>query len=111
MVLLEIREVAVAELATTLLRGRSIDLPQPGSVVEGAALDIAGWVLGQDTPALAVELVHAGRVARRVPVGVRRPDVAAAFPTVAAAELSGFQTALPVLGPAAELELEVRAVL
>ena len=75
--LLEIVEVAIAELEAERLWGRSIDLPAAGSRVEARAVDVAGWVLGRGAPAVAVELVHGGAPFRRVPVQAHRPDVAA----------------------------------
>jgi glycosyltransferase involved in cell wall biosynthesis len=76
---------------------------------------VAGWVLGESIPAVSVELVQfdpmveTDRVLQRLPLRPR-PDVAAAFPCSSAASC-GFETAIPLHGPTAELTLTVRAVL
>jgi hypothetical protein len=103
-------EVALAEVDSERLLGSNIEAPQPGLRTDGHELDLTGWVLGRDSPAVAVEVVHGGIVVRRAPVQVRRPDVASAFPEAQAAQRSGFRTKVGVAGMG-ELELGVQAVL
>ncbi len=109
--LLEIEDVGLAELEGEQLWGRHIGRPQVGSHSDAKALDIVGWVLGRSAPAVAVEVLHAGVVIRRVRVGEHRPGMAAAFPHVPAAAQSGFRATVNLLGTTAEIELVVQAVL
>jgi hypothetical protein len=110
MALIEIVDVDKAELDAEQLRGRNIEDPKPGSQVDGRAIYVAGWVLGRNSPALTVEVVHDGTIIQSAPINVRRPDIVAAFPGVSGAEQSGFRThvAVPNSG---EFELLVQAVL
>jgi SAM-dependent methyltransferase len=93
------------------LWGHSIDLPRPGSRSEGWGLSVAGWVLGQEAPAVAVEVVHEGGVMLWAPIGLNRPDVAAAYPAVRGAEQSGFRAVVRLPARNREWALLLRAVL
>jgi hypothetical protein len=57
------------------------------------AVNIAGWVVGDASPAAAVEFEQGGEVVWRAPVGGERPDVVEAFPGAAVGQ-PGFQTTL-----------------
>lgn len=92
------------------LRGHFIDTPRAGIECAANDIEVSGWVLGHQGAAVAVEIVHKGTVIRRALVNIRRPDVAAAYPDVVGAELSGFCTILSVL-VIHPLELGIRAVL
>ena len=110
MALVEFEEVVQLPLDAGRLTGFFLDHPRSGMSSDASAVDVWGWVLGRSVPAVAVEIVHDGRVIRRAPVNVHRPDVAAAYPAVTGAEYGGFQTTLRMLGVTA-IELGVRAVL
>jgi peptidoglycan/xylan/chitin deacetylase (PgdA/CDA1 family) len=103
--------VSVAKLDLERLWGCSLDRPVPGSRAESFAVEIAGWVLGREAPAVAVEVVHAGVVLRRVSLGLNRPDVASAHPEVPGAEQSGFRAIVSVPAANEGLTLLVRAIL
>jgi hypothetical protein len=109
--IVNIVDVSSRDLSEERLWGCNIDLPVPGGgQTEPHALSIIGWVLGRSAPAVAVELVSEGTVLSRVPIDVRRPDIAAAFPEISGAERSGFQTILDLSEMAPGFELLVRAV-
>jgi len=110
MALLEIVDVAVAELDTKQLRGRNIEAPKTHKEIDSDKMLLVGWVLGRSSPALTIEVVHDGTVLQNAPIDVQRPDVDAAFPEASAAKQSGFCTtvAIPNTG---ESELLVQAVL
>jgi hypothetical protein len=110
MALVEIEDVAKTELDAEQLQGRNIEVPKPGSRADSDTIHVVGWVLGRNSPALTVEVVHDGTVIQSAPIDVRRPDVVAAFPEVPGAEQSGFRTnvTIPDTG---ENELLVQAVL
>ncbi len=78
-------DVSSRDLSEERLWGCNIDLPMPASRTEGYAINVAGWVLGRSSPAVAVELVNDGVVLLRVPIDILRPDIVAAFPDVSGA--------------------------
>src|SRR4030095_12922462 len=108
---LDILDVTPADRTAERLWGCSIDQPVRGAQVGSRSVDLLGWVLGRQSPAVAVEVVHEGVVLRRVSLNSSRPDVATVFPHVPGAERSGFPTTPtpPTIKP--ELELLVQAVL
>jgi len=62
------------------------DAPRPGHQTGGHPIEINTWVLGRESPANTVERVSEGAVVQRVPLGLRRPDVATSYPGVSGAE-------------------------
>jgi len=87
----------------------SIDLPSRGTLANRGLLEVAGWVIGEDVPAVAVEAAASGSVLRRVPL-IGRPDVAAAFPEVPGSDCAGYRAFVPARMAAAS-EITVQAVL
>lgn len=77
---------------------------------ETYGFDLAGWVVGRDEPVRELHVVHEGSVVVKVPVGTRRPDVAALFPGALADDRCGFEGFVGLVGVAPEFELCVRAV-
>jgi glycosyltransferase involved in cell wall biosynthesis len=110
MTVIEILDVSLTETVSTRLRGRYIDTV-PGTKTAGYLAQISGWVLGRESPAVAVELLNGSNVCRRVPVNIHRPDVAEIYPRVPEAEYSGFKIQMSVLGLTPEIELVLQAVL
>src|SRR6266446_9539630 len=110
MTVFEILDVSLTETVSTRLRGCSIDTA-PGSKTSGHLAQFWGWVLGRESPAVAVELLNGSNVCRRVRVNVRRPDVTAIYPGVPEAEYSGFKIQMSVLGLTPEIEFLLQAVL
>jgi hypothetical protein len=108
---IEVDSVQLAALDHGLLHGRNFDGPTPGQHANGQPLRLVGWVLGKATPAVAVEIVAAGRLVSRAPVDVERPDLAIAFPDVEGAGTSGFRAPVSVVGAEPFLDLRARAVL
>lgn len=106
----EILEVRRHEPPHEELRGCFLDLPKRGQAIGAAVVEVAGWVLPQDGPAVGVELVFEGRVFQRTPMNQVRPDLAKAFPDVAWAQQSGFRVASRPAGME-EQEWEVRGIL
>jgi Glycosyl transferase family 2 len=89
-----------------------IDHPENGDDLDPSDLRVAGWIVPEQAPVAAVELVLGERRVRRAEAGVERPGVARMFEGPLAAE-AGFRAALNVaaLGAGEEFELGVRAVL
>jgi len=74
-----------------------LEAPAPGALLPVHAVAVAGWVVGADCPALAIEFQVEGEVVWRAPVGIERPDVAEAFPDREVGR-PGFQTTLNMGG-------------
>jgi GT2 family glycosyltransferase len=111
MTVFEILDVSLPETISARLRGRNIEAPAPGSKTTGHLVQFSGWVLGRESPAVAVELLNGSNVCRRVRVNIHRPDVAAVFPEVPEAEYSGFKIQMSVLGLTPQIEFLLQAVL
>jgi glycosyltransferase involved in cell wall biosynthesis len=93
------------------LFGCHIDAPTVGRVGDANAFEIAGWVVGDQVPVVAVELATDGAAFRRVPVGAPRPDLENAFPDKPGVGAAGFSTSISLVGTEAETEIDVRAIL
>jgi glycosyltransferase involved in cell wall biosynthesis len=109
--LVEIGEVSRVEPLPEGLRGYFIDEPKTGAVLDAKAVDVIGWAIGSDRPAVAVEFSYDGEPFWRASLRAERPDLAEAFPERDEASRAGFRTTLNLLGTAAEFEVEVAAVL
>jgi glycosyltransferase involved in cell wall biosynthesis len=109
--LIRINTVALVSPPPVGFRGFHVDVPKAGSLVEAGAVDLAGWVLGDGLEVRGVEVALGGRVVRRLPLGVGRPDLAEAFPDVGGAGRAGFRGSAALLGLERELRLGLRAVL
>lgn len=109
--LVEIAEVALVEPLPPELRGRHVDEPKPGAVLDAKAVDVIGWALGSERQAVAVEFSYAGKPFWRASLRADRPDLAEAFPESDGAARAGFRTTLNLLGTGAEFEVEAAAVL
>ena len=110
MTVIEILDVSLTETVSTRLRGCYIDT-EPGTKTAGHLAQFSGWVLGRESPAVAVELLNGGNVCRRVRVSIRRPDIAEIYPRVPEAEFSGFKIQMSLLGLTPEIEFLLQAVL
>lgn len=71
------------------------EVPTEGAMLPAHAVTVAGWVVGERSPAAAIEFEHGGDLLWRAPVGRERPDVAEAFPGAAVGR-AGFQTTINV---------------
>jgi glycosyltransferase involved in cell wall biosynthesis len=109
--LVEIAEVSRVEPPPEGLGGCFIDEPKAGAVLDAKAVDVIGWAIGSERPAVAVEFSYDGRSFWRAGLRAERPDLADAFPGREEAARAGFRTTLNLLGTAAEFELELAAVL
>jgi hypothetical protein len=111
----EIVDIQLPGLASDQLWGCSLDGPRIGDGVAGRStsyeLEVRGWVLGRRLPAVAIELQHDGSRLWRVPLDVKRPEIAASYPDVPGSDSSGFYVPLNCLSLSLEFELSVRAVL
>ena len=79
MALYEIRDIAFLPERTERLLGFEFDVPAAGERRNLYVVHVAGWAVGRESPAKAVEVLHDGRVLRTVPVRGGREDVAGAL--------------------------------
>jgi hypothetical protein len=73
-------------------------------------LPIEGWVVGRNSPAVHVEVVHGDEVVARSRVEIKRPIVARRFSDVPAAQTAGFEMHVEAAGTG-DSDLQVNAVL
>lgn len=74
-----------------------LEAPAAGALLPVHAVAVAGWAVGADGPAVAIEFEVEGEVLWRAPVRLERPDVAEAFPDREVGR-PGFQTTLNMGG-------------
>jgi hypothetical protein len=110
MATIEITNVISFDIDAKQLQRRNIEAPKPETRLDDGAFHLVGWVIGQNSPAAAVEVIHENTMICHAPVDVNRPDVVAAFPEVAGTEQSGFHTKV-TLSDEEEGELLVQVVL
>jgi hypothetical protein len=101
--------VTLAPRAETVA-GAAIDRPETDQRGDGWSLLVAGWVVGQFSPAHEIQVLCDGMLVRRTRVDLARGDVAAMFPETPGADRSGFRIHLGLIGlpPNAQLEVVVR---
>lgn len=93
------------------LVGAEVDRPGEGDAWDGHTLSLAGWALGTDVPAVAIDLVHEGRVLRKVPLTMPRADVMERHGDRAGGRARcGFRTGITTLGLPDPFEVLVRVV-
>lgn len=111
MALIEILGIHPHDLDRERLWGFHIDLPKRGTRADVYAIQVGGWVVGRESPAVAIELVYENVLVRQDPICMLRPDVVAKYPEVSGSEKCGFWIATGTLGIAPEFELRIDAVL
>jgi glycosyl transferase family 2 len=93
------------------LRGGFLGVPAAGDEVAARELLLRGWVLAEEEPALAVELVCDGSVVGRALVDRPRPDISEAHDDLPHAAECGFEHRLDLGACEGTVEIEVRAVI
>jgi hypothetical protein len=91
--------------------GAGIDRPGPSATGEGWSLNVAGWVVGQSSPAREIQVLFDGGLVCRRPVDVERADVVERFPGRPGAARAGFWAHVGLIGLPPTARLEVVAVL
>jgi predicted SAM-dependent methyltransferase len=77
--LLRVLHVSLAHRDLSRLLGGHLDRPKPGEQRDGAELDIVGWAIGREAPAVGVVVESGAQVVGECPVNAERPDIAQAF--------------------------------
>jgi hypothetical protein len=105
--LLEITDVVQAP-PDPALRAWWLDSPAAGAAFERTTFEVAGWVIGARSPAREVQLLSSGRLVRKLPLNVARPDVVAMHE--GAPERSGFWSPVGTVGFERDVRIELEAV-
>jgi hypothetical protein len=92
------------------LWGAHLDAPRVDDQSRDGAVEVVGWVLGRQAPAVRVEFVSGDVVVGSTAANVRRPDLKDAFPDASERDGGGFRAQLNLLGDAEE-GLDIVAVL
>lgn len=106
----EITDVQLFPPEGPVIRAYIVDTPAPGEQSESDGFVLAGWIIGLAGPIQSISVSESGRTLTDLPVGGRRPDVAAAHPGVDGAEFSGFNGWVPTVGLGPTFLLEFHAV-
>lgn len=106
-----VKRTAMLDRLPPALVAGGLNKPAIGHTVSSPVLEIDGWVIGKESAAQAVEVVHQGRVIRSIPVGLERPEVTAKHSGDAGADRPGFAGLLSTLGLPPEFQLDLRVVL
>jgi hypothetical protein len=89
----------------------AIDQPRAGEQFCGAGFEINGWVIGGKVPVGRVRATMQSQSTLLYPLGVRRPDVAADYPSHPLAGVSGFSGWAPVDPNQGDWQLTLEAIL
>ncbi|NJK38983.1 MAG: tetratricopeptide repeat protein [Oscillatoriales cyanobacterium RM2_1_1] len=108
---IRIEAVLKSELDSELLRDFNIDQPVSQQDITAISLPIKGWVLGKNSPIIAVEVIYNNRVFTRILANQIRQDVANVYPGVVGAEKSGFDSVIRVRGIPAGTKIGLQAIL
>ncbi|MGD1808717.1 hypothetical protein ACP6PL_25220 [Dapis sp. BLCC M126] len=107
----EIDSVKLLKPVSNLLHGCYLDRPKTGEIFQRNTIKLVGWVVGKNSPAVAVEIISNGQVINKVPINKQRPGVARAYPQVTSAKKSGFSTEIQLISLPKESELTLQAIL
>lgn len=107
----EISSVKLLKPVSNLLHGCYLDRPKQGQIFQQNTIKLAGWVVGKNHPAVAVEIMNNGQVIQTASINKQRSGVAKAYPQVAHAKTSGFSTEIQVISLPKESELTLQAIL
>jgi hypothetical protein len=100
----------VEQQAERRLAARHLDAPQRGTHSHDGSLEIVGWVVGRESPAIQVEVLADGRAMGRTPVELARPGVGREFARFPGSGSAGFRIRLMAEGEGVS-ELLLKAVL
>jgi sulfotransferase family protein len=108
----EVLDIAVEDTPSEgPLAGCGIDMPEPGAVRPTFDLEVRGWAVGRDRPAVSVELAHEDLILRKAPLDVSRPKLASQHPGTERGDEIGFRAVTGVLRLPTDFVLSVRAVM
>jgi hypothetical protein len=89
----------------------AIDQPRPGNRSRGLGLEINGWIIAQEASVRGVRTSGSDRPSVCSPLGIRRPDVAADYPSHPHAGSAGFSTWASIDPGNRDWQITIEAVL
>jgi hypothetical protein len=107
---IEVVDVSVAKQNKEHLRGAQLDRPVTGARLDSGTLTIVGWIVGQNSRAVAVEVTSGDEVVGQAPVESKRPGLVKAFSDTPEAGSAGFRLILHADGKGVS-DLQVTGVL
>jgi hypothetical protein len=93
-----------------LVWGFNIEKPTKTYRTDKYEILVSGWVLGNQSQVLGVEIISDGSLVQFIPVGNPRPDVLREFPEAESTNTPGFSSTISVDQMPTENELVVQAV-
>ncbi|NEP40312.1 MAG: methyltransferase domain-containing protein, partial [Okeania sp. SIO2H7] len=93
------------------LWGCQISTPAIGEEVNTYSIEIAGWVLGKNSPVKTLKLINQGKVIRKVTVNRNSPEARKIYPENSLAKSCGFSTIVGLAGLPLKSEIIVEAIL
>ncbi|NES76927.1 MULTISPECIES: class I SAM-dependent methyltransferase [unclassified Okeania] len=109
--LVKISSLKILKPDTNLLHGYYLDRPKQGEIFNQNTIKLAGWVVGKNSPAVAIEIISNGQVIKTVPINQQRSGVAKVYPQIPQAKTSGFATEIELMGLPKESELTLQVIL
>ncbi len=94
------------------LHNFTLDCPKENTQTTSQMLNFAGWVVGQTSPAVMIEVLYNGQALLKSPVEIYRLKVAQLYKGIIGSDRSGFQGCIPVESfPLGEFEINIQVVL
>ncbi|MCU0541858.1 MAG: glycoside hydrolase family 99-like domain-containing protein [Oscillatoriaceae cyanobacterium Prado104] len=88
----------------------NLESPKPEMQFDINCIVIAGWILPAISPAVSIEVMSNNQIIQRVPVNIKRQDIADTYSSIGA-ERSGFSATLKLPYVLCESDIKLRAVL
>ncbi len=105
-------EIHLKNPDSQLIYDFNIDSPQNNvQIAHNKKIDLYGWVVGHQSPAIAIEIIKDDLVISEAPVNIKRPRVATRFANILGADKSGFRCTIEQLHDSLLIEVHVQAVL
>lgn len=93
---IEVLNVMKSLEESDLLLANTLDRPKIGKYSNQDKLNIGGWLLGKNSPVVAIEIISEGKVLQKLEMNVPRPDVMKSYPEASVGKNCGFETNLPI---------------
>jgi hypothetical protein len=107
----KIHSIEYLDISGSPIEAFSIDRPAADSSDSVMFIELAGWVIGKQTPVLGLQIMHGEFVLKRIGVDIARTDVGRRFPDCRYAAKSGFRTYIGLASLPRRFEVTIRAVL
>ncbi len=109
--LVKILNIKYLEPLPECLWGCQIIKPVIEEKINTYSIEIAGWILGKNSPVETIILINQGKVIRKVPVNRKSPEARKIYPENLQAKHCGFSTIVGLAGLPLKSEIIVEAIL